>query len=409
VARQNLCINPACKNNTTSWGGNATYARSTSLTGMPRTTGIAITGGSGFVQTPTGACSPGQVITVSFYIKNNTGGSEPSGRDVFVAYTRDGEGDTFPQSFSTAALGDDGNVQRASLTCNAAPALATGIYLVIDNLNIVGIEVTAVLYEVSGTLGTYGDGDTAGWVWDGTDGNSTSTLNEGPTPATVAAVATVGAPTIQAGAAPAPATVAVAATVGTPTLRADQTVTAATVAVAATVPAPTLSTGSTVAAATVAATATVGAPTLAAGAVVSPATVAAVATVPAPTVAAGESATATPATVAASTSIDAPTLTTGSTATPATVAVVATVGTPVVSLSVLIAPATVALVVAVGAATVSTTGSATVTAGTVTVTVSVPAPVVSALTVSPEPDLVHVTPAPFVHVRAGPVVHVRRS
>lgn len=64
---------------------------------------------------------------------------------------------------------------RFAFTTAAAPALATGIYLVVDSL-VVGFELTAFQYEKVGALDTYFDGDTAGAAWDGADGNSTSTL-----------------------------------------------------------------------------------------------------------------------------------------------------------------------------------------------------------------------------------------
>lgn len=174
--RHNLCPNPACKNDTTGWGGNSTFARTTSITGTPRSTGITWTG-NGFSQPPTGVVAPGDVVTVSFYIKNNTG-LTVTARTVFVAYTRSAGGDTFPESF-TVTPGTTGSIVRGSFTCAAAPALATGIYLVIDQLNGTsgtGFDITAVLYEKVGALDTYFDGDSAGGSWDGADGNSASTL-----------------------------------------------------------------------------------------------------------------------------------------------------------------------------------------------------------------------------------------
>lgn len=175
--RQNLCPNPACGTNTTGWGGSAGITRSTGLTGMPVATGITVTSG-GYVQTPTMTIAPGDVTTVSFYIKNRTGGTIAAGKQVFIGYTRSSGGDTFPENFNTAALGVDGNVQRASFTCLPAPANATGLYLIIDQL-LTDVDVTAVQYENPGPLDTYFDGDTPGAVWDGTPDNSTSTLGGG--------------------------------------------------------------------------------------------------------------------------------------------------------------------------------------------------------------------------------------
>ena len=225
VNRHNIIPNPACKNNLTGWAGTATYARSTTLTGMNRSTGIAITGGSGFVQTPTSAdpagipFAAGDVITVSFDIKNNTAADIASGRQVFIAYTRSAGGDVFPESFNTAALGVVGHVQRASFTCAAAPALATGIYLIIDQLNTAGIEVTAVLYEKVNAVDTYFDGDTTNGSWDGADGNSVSTLTpavSGATPNGIPVPVALGPPTVSAAITATPSGLAVPVRLGIP-------------------------------------------------------------------------------------------------------------------------------------------------------------------------------------------------
>lgn len=171
---KNLCTNPSAKVNTTGWtNSSATFVRSTSLTGMPRTTGIKTTGG-GFIWTPPGAVAPGDLAKVSFYIKNSTGATIAGGKQVFIGYTLSAGGPNFPgDSFNTAALGVDGNVQRASYTTAAAPALATGVFMLIDSLP-ADIDITAVMFEVGSTLNPYGDGDTSGWVWDGASGNSSS-------------------------------------------------------------------------------------------------------------------------------------------------------------------------------------------------------------------------------------------
>lgn len=168
----NRCINPAAKANASGWGGSASPTRSAALTGLPRTTGVASTG-SGFISTPTGVAVAGDTLQVSFYIKNASGSTIAGGKQVFVGFTRSSGGDDFSQSFNTPALGVDGNAQRVTHLCTAAPANATGIYLIIDSLP-AGIQVTACMFDPSGTDNPYGDGDTSGWDWDGADGNSSS-------------------------------------------------------------------------------------------------------------------------------------------------------------------------------------------------------------------------------------------
>lgn len=177
ASRQNLCTNPAATNDTTGWASNTTFVRTTSITGMPVTTGINFTG-NGFMQTPPGVCAPGDVITMSFYIKNNTGIDIPA-RTCYVGFTRSAGGDTFPETY-TVTPGT--SLVRASFTAAAAPALATGVYTLIDSINGTapgGIDISAVLLEKSASLGTYFDGTVGGGTWDGAAGNSSSTISGG--------------------------------------------------------------------------------------------------------------------------------------------------------------------------------------------------------------------------------------
>jgi hypothetical protein len=195
------------------------------------------------------------------------------------------------------------------------------------------------------------------------------------TPATVAAVAAVPAPTVLAGAIAAPGTVAAPAAVPAPTVRGDAVATPATVGVVAAVPAPTIIATSpdvVVTPATVAVVAAVPAPTVRGDARSTPAAVAAVASVPAPVVQA--SARPTPASVAAVASVPAPTVKGAARPTPATVAAIAAVPGPTLRSDLIVAPATVAAVAAVPAPTVA--ASATASPATVAVVAQVPAPTI---------------------------------
>jgi hypothetical protein len=171
MTRQNLCPNPAAKNDTTGYGGSATFARSTDFPApCPRSTGVRLSTGS-YLTTPIAACAPGDVFTVSFYGHNGSAFFE-FGKTVYISYTRSAGGDVFPETFNFA-LGDIGNVVRASFTTQPAPANATGIYLVWDAIG-AGYGMTSLLLEKAPALADYADGDTSGWAWDGADGNSTS-------------------------------------------------------------------------------------------------------------------------------------------------------------------------------------------------------------------------------------------
>lgn len=177
ATRRNLCPNPAAGTNLTGWSNNdATLTRVTGLTGFPSpvTTG-AHHAASTWVQTPECVAAPGQTVTASFYLSNNVGLDQNS-KTIYLAFTRSAGGTDF--SNTTTASYPTGAVTRGSITATA-PADTIGAYLVIDGISGVlggGIDVSAVLYEATGTLGSYFDGDTAGAHWDGTPDNSTSTF-----------------------------------------------------------------------------------------------------------------------------------------------------------------------------------------------------------------------------------------
>ena len=177
--RQNLCTNPAAKNNTTGWAGSGTPVRATDFPtpDCPRSTGVRAST-SGFIQTAPAACAPGDVFTVSFYEHNGSAAFQ-FGRTAYVCYTRSTGGDVFPQTWNTGNLGDIGVVLRTSFTTDPAPADATGIYVLWDSLA-VGLGMTGVLLEKVGALDTYADGDTSGWVWDDPLNPGNSSSSEAP-------------------------------------------------------------------------------------------------------------------------------------------------------------------------------------------------------------------------------------
>ena len=218
------------------------------------------------------------------------------------------------------------------------------------------------------------------------------------TPVRVAAVATVGSPTIAAGSLIAAASVSAVATVGVPTLIVREE--AVTVAATTTVGSPTLAAGSLVSAVRVAGVATVGAPTLAAGVLIAATVVPATATVGSPTLAAGVGITATSVsatatvgtptfvlreeavTVAAVATVGAPTLAAGVLIAATVVPVTTTVGAPTLAAGVLIGATAVSAVATVGAPTIQAQADATVTPSTVAGTATVGAPGIGAV-VSP--------------------------
>lgn len=186
ATRNNYCPNPGMKNNVTGWGGGSTPTRSTGLTGLPRTTGAHYSA-SGFAQLPAVSgitVGPGETWTLSVYFQNNTGSSLGSRAFYFVAQRSIG-GDDFSQSVNFVLATGTTRLEITKVT----PANTTGLYALVDSFNATvgsGVEITACLYEkVSGPADTYFDGDTASAVWDGVDGNSTSTLTTGGSPVVI--------------------------------------------------------------------------------------------------------------------------------------------------------------------------------------------------------------------------------
>jgi hypothetical protein len=192
----------------------------------------------------------------------------------------------------------------------------------------------------------------------------------------VAGVGTVPAPTVSAGATVTATAVAGVGTVPAPTLAAGATITATVVTGVGAVPAPTVAVGSTVAPAAVTGTGTVPAPTLSAGVTVTATAVMGVGEIAAPSVSAGGSVTVNATIVEGLGSVPQPTVSAGATAAPTTVAGVGTLPDPAPAGGATAAPATVTAVGAVPSPLVSV--SALITVAMVVGVGGVPEPVVTA-------------------------------
>jgi hypothetical protein len=168
----------------------------------------------------------------------------------------------------------------------------------------------------------------------------------------VLAITAVATPTISATAIGTSSTVAGVVAVLTPTVQGTAKATPNVVAGTTTVPAPTVIPDTRPAPATVAATATVPASTVRGTAVVTPATVAAFAAIPTPAVVVGGNATVIAATVAGIATVGAPTTQAVGRPTPSTVAGVVSVPTVVVMGKSVTVPATVAVLVSIPTPTV---------------------------------------------------------
>lgn len=169
MARHNLCTNPAMKNNVTGWGGGSTPTQQTGLTGFPnRTTGARYTSGT-FLAGPTISVNAGETWTFSIEARSNAFNTNSG--TIYMQWQDS-------SSSSTGYTLTAGVVKRVSITVTV-PSGKTSAQLIMDGQNFASssYDITECLYEQVGTLDTYFDGDSPSATWDGTNGNSASTLD----------------------------------------------------------------------------------------------------------------------------------------------------------------------------------------------------------------------------------------
>lgn len=173
MARQNLCPNPAVDNNVTGWGGGETPVRTdVTAQSFPRVWAARYST-STFMLGPPGAATVGLSYTVSAYVRPDTFAISGTLAIQWVDAGLNEVSETTVAFPATTA----GTVTRVSIT-GTAPSGATGLRMLAFGENYAGnpVNFTAALYEQTGTLGSYFDGNSPNASWDGTAGNSTSTL-----------------------------------------------------------------------------------------------------------------------------------------------------------------------------------------------------------------------------------------
>lgn len=176
MSRTNLCTNPSLDVNNTGWGGGETPVR-TSVAGFPKSFAARYST-STFMLGPSGAATPGLVYYVSVYVKPAS--FQPSG--TLAIQWNDSGGSELSETTISFPTASAGSVTRVSLS-GTAPASTVTMRLLHfgENYAVNLMDFSAALYEQAGSLGGYFDGDTAGAVWNGTAGNSTSTLLDAAT------------------------------------------------------------------------------------------------------------------------------------------------------------------------------------------------------------------------------------
>ena len=197
MPRHNLCPNPAVGVDVTGWVGGSTPVR-TPVAGFPRPNVARYTAGT-FLETPRAAVSPGQTITLSFYVQFPNAALNVGG-NTYIAWHRANGSDI---SFDAASYLTNINAILRIDRTGTAPAEAASVSIVLDGTNFGSqtCDITALLAEPVGTLDTYADGDTPNWIWDGTPGLSTSSESPDQTinPDSISSTQSVGSPSLTPG------------------------------------------------------------------------------------------------------------------------------------------------------------------------------------------------------------------
>lgn len=170
ATRNNRCTNPALANNNTGWGGASTPVR-TAVTGFDRGFAARYTTGS-FIRSQSGAASPGVTYIVSLYLRLATF----AGSGSFYIEWQDIGGD--PLDYTTGSWSATANVVTRASVSGTAPGGTVFAAVVLDGENFASnaADFTMALIEQGAVLQAYFDGDSPGATWDGTAGNSASTL-----------------------------------------------------------------------------------------------------------------------------------------------------------------------------------------------------------------------------------------
>lgn len=168
MSRQNLCPNPALAVDLTGWNADATLSRvDVTGEGFPRNWAGRRTG-SGPLRSALATVAAGTVYTASGYVRSSASGSG----QWFITWLDAGQ--NFIANSTGASTFPAGSVFRPSLTDTAPDGAAFARFAIQPPDAASTAEMTAVLIEASSSLGSYADGETAGWKWDGADGLSTS-------------------------------------------------------------------------------------------------------------------------------------------------------------------------------------------------------------------------------------------
>ncbi len=193
--RHNLDPNPALDNDVTGWAGGETPVRTdVTAQSFPRTWAARYSTAT-FMLGPSGAASAGNAYTISVYVRPDSFAIAGT----LAIQWNDGGGNEISETTVSFPSTSAGTVTRVSVT-GTAPASTASMRLLCFGENYASnpCNFTALLYEQSGSLDTYFDGNSPSGSWDGASGNSTSTLSSGSAVSGDATQTTTASPTATA-------------------------------------------------------------------------------------------------------------------------------------------------------------------------------------------------------------------
>jgi hypothetical protein len=161
---KNLVPNPALKVNSSGWFSGS---RVTGLSGFDRTTGYAGSSTSGDLITPQCVVTAGTVYVFSISVRTTSTKTVEWGIDWRTS-------SSYISSSTRVSMSVPANTTRRMVVVATAPVGATRALGVLQFPG--SLTATMAMLTAGSTVYDYFDGDSAGAVWDGTDGNSTSTL-----------------------------------------------------------------------------------------------------------------------------------------------------------------------------------------------------------------------------------------
>lgn len=170
VTRVNDCPNPFLKTASTGWFGTGTGRVST--TGLDRAFAFQVNVASS-CSAPTISALPSQERTHSFYVKPSASGVQA--RVSIQSYDGGSFIDSLDGTYVSVPSGVWTRISYSrTLSSNSA---VDSCRTVVSSTGSGTLQISKALYEETLTLEDYFDGDSPNAVWNGTDGNSSSTLN----------------------------------------------------------------------------------------------------------------------------------------------------------------------------------------------------------------------------------------